>query len=115
MRPAKVLGAVLMVAVVSGLVLLLAPGHAQAAVTCPAQDNDGFVLGQSVVHGTTLFCSYPRTPGENPNDHFCGYDTSTGVLDSSESFNDNCPSNAAGTPDTQTPTQTGTPTTTPTP
>jgi hypothetical protein len=41
--------------------------------TCPSTDQAGFPLGNSSDDGTTLFCSYPAFPGEDPNDFFCKY------------------------------------------
>ena len=64
--------------------------------TCPAQDEAGFPLGEFNTTGTTLFCSYPAFPGENPTDFYCDYDTTTGALtlDNDAGF---CPATAATT------------------
>ena len=41
--------------------------------TCPSQDLAGFPLDIHSNDGTTLSCSYPIFPGEDPNDFFCKY------------------------------------------
>ncbi len=41
--------------------------------TCPSADNGGFSLGDSDLNSSPIFCSYPATPGENPNDFYCTY------------------------------------------
>ena len=48
--------------------------------TCPPQDQLGFSLGQSNVTTDPIFCSYPAVAGEDPNDFFCTYSKSTGLL-----------------------------------
>jgi len=40
----------------------------------------GFTLGQNSDNAGILFCSYPALAGEDPNDFFCRYNDSTGVL-----------------------------------
>jgi hypothetical protein len=57
----------------------------------------GFALGESNTSTDPIFCSYPAVPGENPNDFFCTYSATTGVL-----VQDNdaglCPPNAVAVP-----------------
>jgi hypothetical protein len=67
-----------------------------AAYNCPPQDEAGFPLGDSSNSGGVLFCSYPAFPGENPNDFFCNYNSSSGVLtqDNDAGF---CPATAVQT------------------
>jgi len=67
------------------LVSLVAPLPAAAAspagcYVCPSQDNAAFPLGPGSNTGNPLFCSYPAFGGENPNDFYCTYNTTTGVL-----------------------------------
>ena len=108
-----------------GLLVLILPGSSIAATfECPPQDSLGFALGAHSDNGTTLFCSYPAIPGEDPNDFFCTYNDTTGVLvqDHDAGF---CPATASissgptptntSTKPTPTPTQTPTPTPTQTP
>jgi hypothetical protein len=63
--------------------------------TCPATDDLGFALGNNDTTTDPIFCSYPAVPGENPNDFYCTYGASTGVL-----VTDNdaglCPATAVG-------------------
>ncbi|KIJ94055.1 hypothetical protein K443DRAFT_684076 [Laccaria amethystina LaAM-08-1] len=63
--------------------------------TCPSTDQAGFPLGNSSDDGTTLFCSYPAFPGEDPNDFFCKYSSTGGGLrdDNDAGF---CPGTAVG-------------------
>ncbi|KAF8181810.1 hypothetical protein BJ912DRAFT_906639 [Pholiota molesta] len=56
------------------------PSGVPTTYTCPPQDNGGFPLGESDVTTNPIFCSYPAVPGENPNDFFCTYSMTTGVL-----------------------------------
>ena len=70
-----------------------APGTTYA---CPPQDEAGFPVATYSITGTTLFCSYPAFPGENPTDFYCNYDTGTGILtkDNDAGF---CPGSAVAT------------------
>jgi hypothetical protein len=47
---------------------------------CPPTDEAGFPLGNSDTTSNPIFCSYPAFSGENPNDFFCTYNPTTGVL-----------------------------------
>jgi hypothetical protein len=47
---------------------------------CPPQDQLGFSVGVTDLSTDPIFCSYPAVPGENPNDFFCTYSKTTGVL-----------------------------------
>jgi Domain of unknown function DUF11 len=87
----------LVLAAVLGMLVLMPPGRAHAAISCPPQDTAGFPLGTHSDSGGTLFCSYPAVPGENPNDFFCTYSDATGnlVQDNDAGF---CPATAQGTP-----------------
>ena len=48
--------------------------------TCPPADLGGFPLGASDTSTDPIFCSYPAVPGEDPNDFFCTYDATSGLL-----------------------------------
>ncbi|KAF7348314.1 hypothetical protein MSAN_01785200 [Mycena sanguinolenta] len=75
-------------------------GTPQCMPSCPAQDLGGFALADNSNSGGELFCSYPASEGENPNDFYCKYDSSSGALTVShdkDDFNDYCPPNAATT------------------
>jgi len=87
---------IMMLVVVAGGVagFGFARAAAYAAVyTCPPQDEGGFPLGQSDTSTNPIFCSYPAFAGENPNDFYCTYSATTGVLvtDNDAGF---CPPNA---------------------
>lgn len=61
-----------------------APAHPRrsavpCAFVCPPEDAGGFALGFNSDDGATLFCSYPITPDEDPNDFFCRYSDVSGV------------------------------------
>ncbi|KAH9213045.1 hypothetical protein DL95DRAFT_303046, partial [Leptodontidium sp. 2 PMI_412] len=64
--------------------------------TCPPQDNLGFSVSSENTSSDPIFCSYPAVVGEDPNDFFCTYSFTTGVL-----VTDNdaglCPTQAATT------------------
>jgi hypothetical protein len=47
---------------------------------CPASDRGGFPLGLSNPSSDPIFCSYPAVPGENPQDFFCTYSATDGLL-----------------------------------
>ncbi|KAG9005122.1 hypothetical protein FRB94_001814 [Tulasnella sp. JGI-2019a] len=70
-----------------------ASGTPSCTASCPGTDTAGFPLANHSVTGSTLFCSYPAFAGEDPNDFFCTYDSSTGALtqDNDAGF---CPSSA---------------------
>ncbi|KDQ52594.1 hypothetical protein JAAARDRAFT_198222 [Jaapia argillacea MUCL 33604] len=57
-----------------------APSGITTCYSCPGQDNGGFGLGQHSNDGTTIFCSYPADPSENPTDFFCDYSATDGHL-----------------------------------
>jgi hypothetical protein len=87
---------------VAGAVLAFGfAGPASATPTgfvCPAQDSQGFALGESFTASGTLECSYPTSLGQDPTQFFCDYDSTTGALTFDED-DDLCPPNApAGTP-----------------
>ena len=71
--------------------------------TCPSTDEAGFPLGYTSTY--PIFCSYPAFPGENPDDFYCIYNSSTGslVTDNDAGF---CPAKAVGTTSAGTPTGT---------
>lgn len=48
-------------------------GAPTTGYTCPPADLATFPVGTNNSDGTTLFCSYPAFPGEDPNDFFCQY------------------------------------------
>jgi hypothetical protein len=48
--------------------------------TCPPTDQLGFAVGDTDYTSDPIFCSYPAVAGEDPNDFFCTYSASTGVL-----------------------------------
>ncbi|KAG8864751.1 hypothetical protein FRB96_003336 [Tulasnella sp. 330] len=54
-------------------------GAPLSCVFCPPADELGFTLGDHSNNNGVLFCSYPAAPGENPNDFYCEYDSSTGT------------------------------------
>jgi hypothetical protein len=91
-----------MMAVAGGIVAFGFAGPASATpagFVCPAQDNQGFALGQSFTSAGTLECSYPIATGADPKaGFFCDYDSTTGDL-TLDVDDDLCPANAnAGTP-----------------
>jgi len=53
---------------------------APSCYVCPPLDQLGFALGSNSDINGVLFCSYPAVEGEDPNDFFCRYSDSTGVL-----------------------------------
>jgi hypothetical protein len=67
------------------------------AFQCPPQDKDGFRLGQSGTLNHRIFCSYPNFPGENPNDFFCTYNATSGLL-VQDLDSGLCPANAVAVP-----------------
>ncbi|KDQ52488.1 hypothetical protein JAAARDRAFT_198137 [Jaapia argillacea MUCL 33604] len=71
-------------------------GVPSTCYACPSQDNAGFSIGTYSNDGTTLFCSYPATAGENPTDFYCDYSATTGVL-GSDADGGYCPSSAPAT------------------
>ncbi|KDQ49753.1 hypothetical protein JAAARDRAFT_82108 [Jaapia argillacea MUCL 33604] len=56
------------------------PSGIASCYSCPGTDGLGFGVGQHTNDGTTLFCSYPAVPGEDPNDFFCDYSATDGHL-----------------------------------
>jgi hypothetical protein len=101
-----------------GLLAFILPGPVRAACTCPPKDNLGFPLGQSDESTDPIFCSYPAVPGEDPNDFFCTYNSTTGQLVEDHDAG-LCPATANCSGPTSTPTTTPlgptiTPSTTPT-
>lgn len=69
------------------------PSGTPSAYSCPGTDLAAFPLGTNNSDGTTLFCSYPAFPGEDPNDFYCKYSATTGAKtqDNDAGF---CPNNA---------------------
>ncbi|KJA13093.1 hypothetical protein HYPSUDRAFT_81168 [Hypholoma sublateritium FD-334 SS-4] len=60
--------------------------------TCPTADSAGFSLATPNYATEPIFCSYPAVAGENPNDFYCTYSSTTGqlVTDNDAGF---CPGN----------------------
>src|SRR5262245_196379 len=96
---------------VLALLVLILPGSVRAqSCSCPLEELAGFPLGDPHA-GPPLFCSYPASAGENPNDFFCTYDANTGTLiqDHDAGF---CPATAVDCPISTTTSTTETTTTT---
>ncbi|KAF8182090.1 hypothetical protein BJ912DRAFT_928784 [Pholiota molesta] len=72
------------------------PSTMPSAYTCPPQDALGFPLGESNLTTDPIFCSYPAVAGENPNDFYCTYSRTTGVLVQDHDAG-LCPANAVRT------------------
>ncbi|KAJ6508346.1 hypothetical protein C8R45DRAFT_786534, partial [Mycena sanguinolenta] len=52
-------------------------GTPQCTASCPTQDEAGFPIANHSNSRGVLFCSYPAVPGEDPNDFYCTYDSSS--------------------------------------